>query len=78
MSVATPILITSKEKEIEMFRNENETLAVAHLWAIEVPYEGVWSSMGLFTTEEQAQAVIDADDFLNGYAFAVPMALPTA
>lgn len=61
-----------------MFRFEEETLAVAHLWAIEIPYEGVQSNYGLFATQELAQAFIDADEYLQGYAVAVPMALPTA
>jgi len=60
-----------------MFRNENETLAVAHLWAIEIYYEGVQAEFGLFTTKEQAQAVIDADEWLSGQSVVVPMALPT-
>lgn len=61
-----------------MYRFEEQTLAVAHLWAIEIPYEGVDPNHGLFATQEQAQAVIDADEYLNGHAFTVPMALPTA
>lgn len=61
-----------------MFRTETETLAVAHLWAIEIPYEGVQNYFGLFATQELAQAFIDADEYLEGYAIPMPMALPTA
>jgi hypothetical protein len=61
-----------------MFRTEEQTLAVAHLWAIEIPYEGVDSYLGLFATQELAQAFIDADEYLQGYAVVMPMALPTA
>ena len=60
-----------------MFRTEEETLAIAHLWAISVFYEGVQDQYGLFATQEQAQAVIDADEWLSGQAYTVPMALPT-
>jgi hypothetical protein len=60
-----------------MFRTQDQTLAVAHLWAIEIPYEGVQAELGLFATEETAQAFIDADEYLQGHAFAMPMALPT-
>jgi hypothetical protein len=77
MSVAHCILITSKEKEIEMTKTNEQTLAVAHLWAIEIPYEGVQADLGLFATEETAQEFIDADEYLQGYAIAMPMALPT-
>jgi hypothetical protein len=59
-----------------MFRTQEETLAIAHLWAIGVYYEGVQDQYGLFATQEQAQAVIDADEWLSGQAFVVPMALP--
>lgn len=61
-----------------MFRTEEQTLAVAHLWAVEIPYEGVINTYGLFATKELAQAFIDADEFLEGYAIPMPMALPTA
>jgi len=59
-----------------MNRTDEQTLAVAHLWAIEIPYEGVQSYLGLFATEQTAQAFIDADEYLQGYAVAMPMALP--
>ena len=61
-----------------MSKTHEQILAVAHLWAIEIPYEGVQSDLGLFATEQTAQAFIDADEYLNGYAIAMPMALPTA
>ncbi len=60
-----------------MNRTQEETLAVAHLWAIGVYYEGIQDGYGLFATQEQAQAIIDADEYLNGQAYIVPMALPT-
>jgi hypothetical protein len=59
-----------------MFRTEEETLAIAHLWAISVYYEGVQDQYGLFATQEQVQAFIDADEWLSGQSYPVPMALP--
>ena len=58
-----------------MFRWEKETLAVAHLWAIAYPYEGVSANLGLFASEELAQEFLDSEQDRHGYP--VAMALPT-
>ena len=59
-----------------MFRWKEETLAVAHLWAIEFPYEGVNANFGLFASKESAEAFIASEkDMLDAHA--VPIALPT-
>ena len=49
MSVATPILITSKEKENKM----NKVFAVAE------QYEGIYTTEGIFTTRELAEQALD-------------------
>jgi hypothetical protein len=47
--VATPILITSKEMENKM----NKVFAVAE------QYEGIYTTLGVFTTKELAQQALD-------------------
>lgn len=60
-----------------MFRTEEQTLAVAHLWAVEIYYEGIQAECGLFATKELAEAFIEGNEWYSGQSVAVPMALPT-
>ena len=58
----------------EEFGYEDE-LAVPHLWAVESPYDGVSQSCGVFATLADVEAYIEADKFLSGYAYPVPMVI---
>jgi len=49
MSVAHTKLITSKEKEIQM----------TSVFAVAEQYEGIYTTLGVFTTKELAQQALD-------------------
>ena len=54
--------IQTKEKQME-------------LYGVAFPHEGVSQNCGLFATEADAQAFIDADADCAGYAYPVPMTI---